>query len=547
MNNESTSSFLLFQVRTMKADLPSTEDATVVDYDLFLTNSGITPADAAAVCSDIISSVAQLVLDYSWTYETFCLSVQDGSAAVGFRLSGSLDYKENVEDEWFLVSLLLRISQEFPDLVIRVSDRDVGEILLVEAADVLPEWAQEPELMERRVFLHMGQVHLIPLAQNPSQLTPFPAIVEEGVPVESLARCVAAYPSVTRASESVQRCIRKRCGSYPQDWSAQEHRTTALLPPEVARLVAVSPRLIAYAVQHLSEEVGTARAGDVKKIRPVSAGECRRVGVRTSRCTYAMLQSVKLRPRKKSGWVLPNQTEDDFEAAWNGYRICLGLDLMMRSLEKMPTSNGLFKFPLKYDTLAEARVQQYQDLCSIAGGGFDQSLADLRLAVEKCQSYEATAQRFLEEQDRLPRVPDSDASWLHVKPDDFDKFLEKHFNVRKESASTMRHLAEFVSAESDMVGIEPPPDRPLDLDPEGFSQAMEKVLGYMKESGNQDSEDEEDLDVEAGIEELLKREVFSGVGEEARMMDSERNLVQSLEGQTDMTGPAATLLHSLQK
>ena len=535
----------------MKADIPSTEDATVVDYDLFLTKSGDTPgnfssADATSLRSDILSSVAQLVVDYSWTYETFCLRVQDGSA--GFHLSGSLDYKENVEDEWFLVSLLLRISEGFPELVIRVSDRDVGEILLVEAADVLPEWAQEPELMERRVFIHGGQVHLIPVAQNPSQLTPFPAAVGEGVSIETLARCVASYPGVTRASDAVQGCIRGRCGSYPRDWSAQTHYTSALLPPDVARLVAISPRLIAYSVQHLSEEVGAARAGDVKRIRPAAATEeCHRVGVRTSRCTYAMLQSVKLRPRKKSGWVLPNQTDDDFEAAWNGYRICLGLDLMMRSLEKVSSFGCLSKFPLKFDALAEARIQQYKDLSCISGEEeVDQSLADLKLATEKCRSDDAAAQRLVEEQLLLPRVPDSDASWLHIKPDDFDKFLEKHFSVRKESATTMRNLAEFVSAESDMVGIEPPPDRPLDLDPEDFSQAMEKVLGYMKEYGDE-SDEEENLDVEAGIEELLKREVFSGMGEEERMLDSERNLVQSLEGQMDMTGPASTLLHSLPK
>ena len=525
----------------MKADIPTTEDATVVDYDLFLaTSSNSSSADATVLRSDILSSVAQWVVDYSWTYETFCLKVQGVSD--GFHLSGSLDYKENVEDEWFLVSLLLRISEGFPDLVIRVSDRDVGEILLVEAADALPEWAQEPELMERRVFIHRGQVHLIPVAQNPSQLTPFPAAVGEGVSTETLAHCVTSYPSVTRASESVQEYIRGRCGSYPQDWRAQTHFTTALLPPEVARLVAISPRLIAYSVQHLSEEVGAARAGDVKKIRPAAAEECLRVGVRTSRCTYAMLQSVKLRPRSKSGWVLPNQTDDNFEAAWNGYRICLGIDLMMRALEKMSSLSCSSVLPLKFDTLADARIQQYQDLSSISGDGIDQSLSDLKLAIEKCRSDDVASQRLVEEQDRLPRVPDSDASWLHIKPDDFDKFLEKHFCVQKESGTTMRNLAEFVSAESDMVGIEPPPDRPLDLDPEDFSQAMENVLRYMKENS-----DEENLDVEAGIEELLKREVFSGMDEEARMMDSERNLVHSLEGQIDMTGPAATLLHSLAK
>ena len=528
----------------MKSEIPTTEDSTVVDYELFIISSDVKSSDDAVALRDaIMDSVAPLVIGYAWTFETFCLQVKSGP--LGYHLCGSLDFKDNVEDEWFLVALLLRVSGEFPELVIRVSDRDVGEILLVEAADVLPEWAQEPDVMERRVFLRGGQVHLIPVAQDPSQLTPFPAAIE-GIPTETLARTVGAYPGVTRAPERVQACVRGRCGSYPEDWSAQAHCTSALLPPDVARLVALSPRLVAYSVQHLAEEVGAARAGDLRKIRPAAAEECRRVGLRTSRCTYAMLQSVKLRPRKKSGWVLPNQTEDHFEAAWNGYRICLGLDLMMRALEKITSRGSLSLPPHKLDSLPGARAQQYRDLSSLSGQTVDdQSLADLQLAMEKCQSDAAGSQRLLDELDRLPRVPDSDASWLHVKPDDFDKFLEKHFCGDKVSGTTMRNLAEFVSAESDMVGIEPPPERPLNLDPEDFSQAMEKVLSYIKEDCD-DSEDE-DSAVDAGIEELLKREVFSGIDSESRMMDSERNLVQSLEGQIDMSGPAATLLQSLPK
>ena len=59
----------------MRADIPSTEDATVVDYDLFQMKPGkFSSADATALRNDILNSVAQLVLDYSWTYETFCLS-----------------------------------------------------------------------------------------------------------------------------------------------------------------------------------------------------------------------------------------------------------------------------------------------------------------------------------------------------------------------------------------------------------------------------------------------------------------------------------------
>jgi hypothetical protein len=522
-------------------------DTSVVDFVIF-------PTDASkpdTLRSDILSFAAKWVLDYAWTYEAFTLQIHNAADDTGHYLGGCMDFKDNMEDEWFVISLLLRITKAFPDVVARVTDRDVGEVLLVEAADVLQEWAQEPDAMEKRVYLHRGEVHVVPVAQNPGQITPLAAsnaVEGDEISPAQIARIVAKYPKVTRAADEIQKCIRKRCGSYPEDWSAQAHYTHFLLPPKVAGLFAYSPRLLYFAVQHLAEEVAAARAGDIKKISPPHTNNAVKLGVEISRCSYAMLQGVRTRPRKRSSWTLPNQNEDGFEAAWNGYRVSLGIDLMMRLAEKRGREKEELKCSSAEESvLHDARVRQYISLNeNISSDEDDQGLIDLRLSMLRCKENPAAMKQMVDELTSAPLLPSGDAAWMHVKPDDFERLLQEHFKGQKEEGQTVRNLAEFVDAESDMTGIEPPPDQPIDFDPEQFSSAMEKVLAMMgKENGEVDEDEEDDLAIEEGLEDLLTKQVFGGVREADRFRETGRNLVESLEGQINMSGPAATLLYTL--
>lgn len=116
------------------------------------------------------------------------------------HLWGSLDFGDNLEDEWFVVWLLLELSRAFPvtarcalgALLLpprpvalphccsaaavrgratppypaspqssRAWDND-GEFLLIEAAYGLPRWLK-PETAQNRLWLHAGAVHLVPL------------------------------------------------------------------------------------------------------------------------------------------------------------------------------------------------------------------------------------------------------------------------------------------------------------------------------------------------------------------------------------------------
>ncbi|GFR42089.1 hypothetical protein Agub_g2931, partial [Astrephomene gubernaculifera] len=70
-------------------------------------------------------------------------------------------FGDAVDDEWWAVWLLLRMSRELQDLSVQVWDND-GQFLLIEAAYALPRWLK-PETAEHRVWLRRGRLHVLPL------------------------------------------------------------------------------------------------------------------------------------------------------------------------------------------------------------------------------------------------------------------------------------------------------------------------------------------------------------------------------------------------
>lgn len=70
---------------------------------------------------------------------------------------GISHYGDNIEDEWFIVFLLLQLTKEITGLIVKVYDGD-GEFLLIEAADYLPDWAN-PDTCENRVSSNKAIFH----------------------------------------------------------------------------------------------------------------------------------------------------------------------------------------------------------------------------------------------------------------------------------------------------------------------------------------------------------------------------------------------------
>ena len=65
-----------------------------------------------------------------------------------------------------MVWILVEISRKFPECVVEVTDDD-GQFLLIEAAESIPEWIC-PDNSDRRVYLHRGNLHIIPLSVSPA-------------------------------------------------------------------------------------------------------------------------------------------------------------------------------------------------------------------------------------------------------------------------------------------------------------------------------------------------------------------------------------------
>lgn len=56
------------------------------------------------------------------------------------HLYGLTFYGENIQDEWYIVEIISHLTKIYPHLIGRLCDSD-GEFLLIEAAEVLPNWA----------------------------------------------------------------------------------------------------------------------------------------------------------------------------------------------------------------------------------------------------------------------------------------------------------------------------------------------------------------------------------------------------------------------
>lgn len=65
------------------------------------------------------------------------------------HLYGLTFYGENIQDEWFIVEIISHLTKIYSHVIGRVFDAD-GEFILIEAAEVLPQWA-DPDTCAQRV------------------------------------------------------------------------------------------------------------------------------------------------------------------------------------------------------------------------------------------------------------------------------------------------------------------------------------------------------------------------------------------------------------
>ena len=126
--------------RKMATRAPHEAQTDSCTYEIDLPAPHDSPAALSDVSAQVLAFIGSLAQDYIWHKQQFQLGLSPQQPTQQHRwLTGTTDVTDAVDDEWFIVWLLRRVTIEWHDAAVQIEDDD-GEFLLIEAADALPNW-----------------------------------------------------------------------------------------------------------------------------------------------------------------------------------------------------------------------------------------------------------------------------------------------------------------------------------------------------------------------------------------------------------------------
>ncbi|CDY14571.1 BnaC03g48880D [Brassica napus] len=496
--------------------------------DASLSASGSEPSAALqSLHLQIIDFLSPFTSPYIWQHEPFFLSISlSPSASCPCtdtpipHLHGKLKYGDNLEDEWFAVFLLFRISAAFPSTSIRAWDTD-GEFLLIEAAFHLPRWLN-PETSRNRVFVRGGDLHVVPRSRlpDPSLLASLRFLLERG-------------GSESRASDPVQTALKNRVSGYPDRAWRSMHRVRVRVPVSVAHVLRHEPFLISLAVEGFYDrDVDSMKhAAKMEKFLNSREEEHVLVNVKMSRAMYAQLVQQKF--QAPSCYPMPSVSDREaYSEAEIGMKIACGMEMMYQerkkegedgrgsgwskykeNLEKSGYFEGLLAGSKEYKRLMENAEEYYQKSSSVSRTREIMSAPVRRID-------EILALPYSEDDFKGQEVAVSDSdSWLYDGEDELNSVLQERqkemefYNEKKERkqkgkgkeeggsssdanvnnfdlGDISKSMEQFIQKVSSYKGAELPQNRDfkeVNLDVDRFMKDIESMLG-----GQEQDEDESD-------------------------------------------------------
>ncbi|CAG7871706.1 unnamed protein product [Brassica rapa] len=477
----------------------------------------------------IIDFLSPFTSPYIWQHEPFSLSISlSPSASCPCtdtplpHLHGKLKYGDNLEDEWFAVFLLFRISAAFPSTSIRVWDTD-GEFLLIEAAFHLPRWLN-PETSRNRVFLRGGDLHVVPRSRlpDPSLITSLRFLLERG-------------GSESRASDPVQTALKNRVSGYPDRAWRSMHRVRVRVPVSVAHVLRHVPFLISLAVEGFYDRDVDSMKHAAKMEKFLSKEEeLVVVNVKMSRAMYAQLVQQKF--QAPSCYPMPSISDREaYAEAEIGMKIACGMEMMYQerkkegedgrgsgwskykeNLEKSGYFEGLLCGSKEYKRLMENAEEYYQKSSSVSRTREIMSAPVRRID-------EILALPYSEDDFKGQEVAVSDSdSWLYDGEDELNSVLQERqkemefYNEKKERkqkgkekeeggsssdanvnnfdlGDISKSMEQFIQKVSSYKGAEVPQNRDfkeVNLDVDRFMKDIESMLG--SQGGQEEVDDDSD-------------------------------------------------------
>jgi hypothetical protein len=271
-------------------------------YFIYCDNiDNILSRDVIDIYDSITSFISEKIKDYIWHKDKFNLQIiipsNDNNGKVSpIYFHGLVKYGDNIEDEWYIVYILIEISKRFTNLSIKIVDAE-GEFLLIEAADFLPKWIG-PENSENRVWIRNGLLHIISPEDVGNNMH---SGIKISQAIAALQRSTTKLS--TRADVKIQKCINNRTVDvYPGKVKASEFNTICYVPANVASLLHSHPELLTVAVESFcsSDKTNTKYAAAMTLFeRDLKLDEMVTVSIRFTRALYAQMTFKEFHPPKK--------------------------------------------------------------------------------------------------------------------------------------------------------------------------------------------------------------------------------------------------------
>ncbi|WOG92128.1 hypothetical protein DCAR_0311387 [Daucus carota subsp. sativus] len=455
---------------------------------------------------EILNFISPYTSNYIYQHQPFTLSLNTTDPIP--HLHGKLKFGDNLDDEWFVVFLLLQISKHFSTLSIRVHDSD-GEFLLIEAAVHLPKWLN-PNTSVNRVFIRGGGLCIVPK----SKFASCPGLLE------ALCFLRDCGESVCRVDQNVELCIRNRIRGFVERVDYNMHTVRVRVPLSVASVLRNEPCLISLAVEGFYDrDIDSMKyAASMSRFLPNgSQEELVVVSVKMSRAMYAQLVQQNFQAPKC--YPMPGRSEGRvYSEAELGMKIACGFEMIYQSrkrdgeegkgstweafkasLERSGYFKGLLPGSKEYKSLME-NAEEYYRQSSLHSRASDIMSGPVR-RMDEILATSCSHNDFKDQ--NLP--PSDDDSWLYNGEEELSAALlererememynlkdEKKQKSKEQQSAGMLSVEDyglgdiadsmkaFVSKMSSYEGAEVPENRNLenvDFDVERFMKEIESVM-----------------------------------------------------------------------
>ena len=346
---------------------------------------------------------------------------------------------DDAHDAWLVVSAARGLSRSLAPRVAAVSVRESqdGELVLVEAADVLPEWL-EPDTAVNRVFFRAGRLHIVP-----------PSVVEDAGDVFKVVQ--ALDEARTLASPIVERAVTAKLEPYPAlALTHSTHFANVEVHDTLARVVASVPELVplacallvrsnasgGYFDHHHHDDDDDDEEEEQKWTRD---GPTHLVRLRFTRLAYARLAHV---------------TQGDFSASALGNKLARGFALLHRKAHEDLASDLASYLAANYEPHATQQPSWPAFTATLSSATLNHRLATMLSVVGDPSAF------------ALPVASSPD------RPNDADGWLF-------EEPEPLQRVAEPPPA----TAPAPTQDQPVALDPDAFFRLLQGFEGGAYEAG----------------------------------------------------------------